>query len=230
MRKHIRIVFLALLLVIFIGTILMSLNRQRSFIKSRDLPTQTIKLDNTNYKLLYNYTKIDWIHWRFTSPVYKVKELNPYDAYFVLDESQTVIVDLDACIRTSSGKIYVNDTEKIPNDFHSDKICAVTISQFTLDLTKEEMQILEKMCCDPDDYTLLEEQPDFYLEEGWPKLWTPHFYIDGLEGLSYCDLPLAKASNGDYYIMDNYRGAIAKVPENIALKIDKAFEENSVEF
>lgn len=236
MKKRIRICFCVLLFALFAVTILMSWNSQNGFAKTLDLPTQTERLNSMDYRLLYDYTDIDL--WSFTQPVYKVKEYNPYDAYYILDDSQSVVVDLDACIGISSGKIYVKDPEKVPKTLHSEKICAVSLSEafskihIPLDLTNEEIQVLEKLVF-PDDYCPpLKEQPEFCLDSDndLPKQRYVNFHIDGLKGLYYYRLALAKATNGDYYIMHSYEGAEAKVPENIALKIDKAFQEQSVQF
>lgn len=119
------------------------------------------------------YTNIDWysLHVDETQLLYKVREYNLFNDYYVLDESQSVVVDLGYAMH-GSGKIYIDDINKLPTVCHSDKLSKIVLINYrngltvTPNLTSEEVLELEKLAIlnDNDTEEELETENLFYLK------------------------------------------------------------------
>ena len=222
--------------------------------KHYNLPQETVELEKSlfTYTKLeeYNifndicyYTNIDWYDLSTTKPIYKVKENNLFKDYYVLDENHSVLVDTFMTpAHGAGGTIYVDDVSKLPRNYHSDKISKVVLSNydfsFTLSLSPEEILELEKMAIS--NGSNLENPSEFeeliVFAENDPYYWIFQFHIKDLDGLYYrANNFLYKSVNGKYYIGDWWYGAqhgymCAEIPEHIAKKIDKSFEEANIKF
>lgn len=220
--------------------------------KQYELPEETIELEKsliTYTKLeywsfpidIYFYTDISWLDLDIDKPLYKVKDCNLFNDYYVIDESQSVVVDL-AYAMHGAGKIYVDDVSKLPASYHSDKLSKVVIDNYDYsndtrleifpDLTSSEITELERMACIfYDDYKLFEMEEDLVSTNDRANTWKIKFHIKDLEGLYYygeCDL--YKSVSEKYYIGYSKRRMHTEVPKHIAVKIDKAFEDANIEF
>lgn len=224
------------------------------FAKFYGLPEETVELEKSLFtytKLeeysIFNdicyYTNIDWYDLHSTKPIYKVKENNLFKDYYVLDESQSVLVDtFMTSTHGDGGAIYINDTSKLPRNYHSDKISKVVLSNydfsFTLNLSSEEILELEKLAIS--DESNLENPSEIEnliaFSENDPYFWIFQFHIKDLEGLYYrANNFLFKSVNGKYYIGDWWYGAksgymYTEVPEHLAKKIDKSFDDAGITF
>ena len=217
--------------------------------KQYELPEETIELEKSliTYTALEEfvilndicyYTNIDWYDLNIDKPLYKVKDYNIFNDYYVIDESQSVVIDL-AYATVGAGKIYIDDISKLPKNHHSDKLSKAVFLEY-----------------DSESETYIEVCPDFTLEEVTEisKLSDPHsnepldinvltyddvpnhfsvpikFCIKDLDGLFYnTDGYLYKVFNGKYYMGWKDGLLFAEIPEHLAKKIDKAFEKANIE-
>ena len=221
------------------------------FAKHYNLPQETVELEKslaTYTKLeywsfpidIYFYTDIDWHYLNTTNPIYKVKENNLFEDYYILDESQSVLVDTSRAALGDGGIFYVDDINKLPRYYHSDKLSKVVLFNYgndlavTLDLTPEEVLELEKLAFSETEN--FEVNNLIFSNENKPYLWTMQFHIKDLEGLYYSPWDdLYKSIDGKYYIGQYWYGSekgymYAEIPEHIAKKIDKSFEEANIKF
>ncbi len=225
--KRIILSILGILFAFVLLTTFLISKKINDFANSKNLPIRTISLMDYHYSSLSQYTNIDLMYWGFETPIYKVKEYNPYNDYWVVDDEQSIVVDLEAY--WGDGEIKVKDILKIPSNFHSDKISKVSLSTsfkekiVYLDLTLEEVLELEKMVFSSDD-----EFPTAYEDnsnETTGETWFVRFHIKDIESLYYYDYGLVKSTNGNYYT-----GSGIVIPDSIASKIDEAFQNANVEF
>ncbi len=221
--------------------------------KHYNLPQETIELEKslaTYTKLeywsfpidIYFYTDIDWHNLHTTKPIYKVKENNLFKDYYVLDESQSVLVDTFIAADSMSGAFYVDDINKLPRNYHSNKISKVVLSNydtdysFALNLTYEETLELEKLAIFDDLGETVKFENLISYSENDPYYWCFEFHIKDLEGLYYDSrFNLFKSVDGKYYIGNwlyggEYGEMYIEVPEHLAKKIDKSFEDAGVKF
>lgn len=221
--------------------------------KHYNLPQETVELEKslvTYTKLeywsfpidIYFYTNIDWHDLHTTKPIYKVKENNLFKDYYVLDESQSVLVDTFIAADSMSGVFYVDDINKLPRNYHSNKISKVVLSNyekdfsFALNLTHEEALELEKLAIFDDLGESLEFERLISYSENDPYYWCFEFHIKDLEGLYYDSrFNLFKSVDEKYYIGNwlyggEYGKMYIEVPEHLAEKIDKSFEDAGVKF
>ena len=222
--------------------------------KYYELPEETVELEKnliTYTKLeywsfpidIYFYTNINWLEIKTTTPLYKVKDYNLFNDYYILDESQSVIVDL-GCATHGDGTIYIDDISKLPANYHSDKLSKVVLANhetdlsLELNLTVDEVLELEKLAFpnDNDKQEDLEFGKLIMAGENEPYDWSIQFHIKDLEGLYYYPWhTFYKSVDGKYYIGDWYYGTgnghmYVEIPEHLADKIDKSFEDANIEF
>lgn len=222
--------------------------------KAYELTEETVELEKSlitytgfeEYSFINDihwYTNIDWHHLGIVKPIYKVKEHNLFDDYYILDKSQSVVVDLTCAIH-GLGKIYVDDIRKLPADYHSDKLSKVVLTNYDTDfslelnLTSDEILELEKIAFlnDNDIQEDLEFGKLVMSGENEPYYWCLQFHIKDLEGLYYYPwYDLYKSIDGKYYIGDWWYGAeeghmYLEIPEHLAKKIDKSFEDAGISF
>lgn len=226
--------FFTITLLIIVAIAYSTSNYIKKIAYSNELPTDEIQLENkmNTYHSLYNNSNIYRIHWGFTEPIHKIKENNPYNDYWIIDENQSAIVDVYACVPTSDGKIYVDDISKIPRNYHSDKVSNVSLycgETIYLNLTNDEVLALEKLVFNENIERL--NITNFCLNDKnlW-QLYEIRFHIKELEGLYYSDGKLAKSIDGNYYITQDYAYAYAEIPKEIGEKIDIAFQQANMEF
>ena len=217
------------------------------------LPKEAVKLERSlityteleEYSILNDicwYTNIDWHNWGTTQPIYKVKEYNLFNDYYVLNENQSVILDFTYAIH-GSGKIYIDDISKLPKNYHSDKLSKAVIYKYSpydendwelcLDLTPSEVTEFEKLttCLDDNEYELYDIEEKLISDENFIQKWSIQFHIKDLEGLYYyADCELYKTTDGKYYVGEGINRVHTEVPEYIAVKIDKAFKDTGVTF
>ena len=219
-------------IILFAGIIFLLIthfkaNVIKEFANNKNLPTQTIKLMDYNYSSLSQYTNIDLMYWGFETPIYKVKEYNPYNDYWIVDDEQSIVVDLEAY--WGNGEIKVKDISRIPSNFNSDKISKVSLSTLFkekivyLDLTLDEISELEKIV-----FPGVEDFPksDSYdSNDIVSEKWFVRFHIKDIESLYYYDYGLVKSRDGNYYTVS---GII--ISDSIAAKIDEAFQNANVKF
>lgn len=221
--------------------------------KHYNLPQETVELEKslaTYTKLeywsfpidIYFYTNIDWYDLHTTKPLYKVKENNLFKDYYVLDENQSVLVDTFTAADSMYGVFYVDDIKKLPFGYHSDKISKVVLSNydtdlsFALNLTHEEALELEKLAIFDDLGDPLEIEALISYSKNDPYYWCFEFHIKDLEGLYYDSrFNLFKSVDGKYYIGNwlyggKYGNMYVEVPEHLAKKIDKSFENTGISF
>lgn len=214
------------------------------FAKFYELPEETVKLEKslaTYTKLeywsfpidIYFYTNIDWYDIETAEPLYKVKEYDLFNDYYTLDESQSVLVDTFRARDGISGVFYVDDINKLPKDYYSDKWSEIVFSQYDKekdtyiqiypDLTSNEISELSKWVVPPD-------YPDDLKTEEIESIWYINFSIRDLKGITVCpdEIRLCKSIDGKYYIGWWDGSPFAEVPEQIAIKIDKAFEDAGI--
>lgn len=217
------------------------------------LPQETVELEKSlaSYTKLeywsfpidiYFYTDIDWHDLHTTKPMYKVKENNLFKDYYVLDENQSVLVDTFRATDGMGGVIYVDDIDKLPHNYHSNKISKVVLSNydtdfsFTLNLTHGEVLELEKLAIFSDLGEPLEFESLISHSENDPYYWCFEFHIKDLGGLYYDSrFFLFKSVVGKYYIGNwlyggEYGKMYIEVPEHLAKKIDKSFEDAGISF
>lgn len=211
-----------------------------------ELPEETVELEKsliTYTKLeywsfpidIYFYTDINWHDIGTSKPLYKVKDYNLFNDYYVLDESQSVIVDLGYATH-GDGTIYIDDISKLPRDYYSDKWSEVVFYfydndkkatvEICPDLTADEVSELSK-------FSVIPAYPDtLETEELIKGGWGIQFNIKNLEGMYFCSnkSSLSKSIDGKYYISSWDGEPFAEVPENIAIKIDKAFKNAGITF
>lgn len=213
--------------------------------KQYELPEETVVLEKSlssymvfEYHFSYLFSNINWYNWNTNEPLYKVKENNLFKDYYVLDESQSIVVDLSrAMYGLGSGTIYVDDITKIPNNYNSNKLSKVVFSHYfgeecleiTPELTTDEVTEIEILATqDYDEYIYGIELTS---NENGFSYWGMDFYIKDLEGLSYsARWSLSVSTDGNYYIVSGSGGILAEIPEHISVKIDKAFEEAGISF
>lgn len=205
------------------------------------------KLEHWSFPIdIYFYTDIDWYDLHTTKPLYKVKENNLFKDYYVLDKSQSVLVDTfkasDGSSGGAGGIIYVDDINKLPHNYHSDKISKVILSNyntdfsFQLNLTPDEVLELERLAILDDLGDPLEFEELISCSENDPYYWHFEFHIKDLEGLYYDSrFYLFKSIDGKYYIGhwlygSKYGNMYIEIPEHLAKKIDKSFEDAEVKF
>lgn len=221
--------------------------------KHYNLPQETVELEKnlaTYTKLeywsfpidIYFYTDIDWHNIHTTKPTYKVKENNLFKDYYILDESQSVLVDTFRAAGGLDGVFYVDDAKKIPRNYHSDKISKVVLSNyetnlsFTINLTPKEIIELEKLAILDELGEPLEIENLVSYSENDPYYWCFEFHIKDLEGLYYDSrFNLFKSVNGKYYIGNwlyggKYGVMYVEIPEHLARKIDISIENAGIEF
>lgn len=214
--------------------------------KYYELPEETVELEKnliTYTKLeywsfpidIYFYTNINWHEIKTTTPLYKVKDYNLFNDYYILDESQSVIVDLGYATH-GDGTIYINDISKLPKDYYSDKWTEIIFSAYDKendtnieicpDLTSDEIWELSKWVIPPDYPDTLETED---LING---SWGICFSTKDLQGMSFCPnkIFLHKSIDGKYYIGFWDGSPFVEVSEQIAVKINKAFEDAGIEF
>lgn len=218
--------------------------------KQYELPEETVELEKSlitytdlGYWDFFNdilyYTNIDWHYWSTSTPIYKVKEYNLFNDYYVLDESQSIVVDL-AYAMHGTGKIYIDDISKLPENHHSDKLSKAvflkydseseTYIEICPDFTENEVTEISKLS-DPHSNEPLEIDVLTYDNIPNHKVFPIKFYIKDLEGLFYrTDGYLYKVFNGKYYMGWKDDVLFSEVPEHLAKKIDKAFEDAGMEF
>lgn len=222
--------------------------------KAYELTEETVELEKSlitytgfeEYSFINDihwYTNIDWHHLGIVKPIYKVKEHNLFDDYYILDKSQSVVVDL-TCAMHGLGKIYVDDIRKLPANYHSDKLSKVVLANYDTDfslelnLTSDEVLELEKIAFlnNNDIQEDLEFGKLVMSGENEPYYWCLQFHIKDLEGLYYYPwYDLYKSIDGKYYIGDWWYGAEEghmhiEIPEHLAKKIDKTFENAGISF
>ena len=220
------------------------------------LPTETVNLEKSlitykritshysNFSEINKYTNIDSYDWHTSTPLFMVKEYNPLYNYYTLNENQSVIVDSDCFYRTY-GTLYIDDTSKIPRNYHSDKLSKVVLFNYlndltiTPDLSADEVLELEKLAIINDNDTKEELQIEKLIlsNNNNTCCWMFQFHIKDLEGLYYTsDYNLYKSTNGKYYIgtydyfSDKDACIYQEIPEYIGIKIDKAFENAEIKF
>ncbi len=223
--------------------------------KAYELPEETVALKKSlltyteleEYSILNDvcwYTNIDWYDWNTTKPLYKVKEYNLFNDYYILDENQSVVIDLGYAMH-GVGKIHIDDINKLPQFYHSDKISKIVLFNYrneltiTPNLTPNEVLELEKLAIlnDNDTKEELEIEELVLSNENDACCWMFQFHIKDLEGLYYTsDYSLYKSTNGKYYVgtyklfSDGDACIYQEIPEYIGVKIDKAFEDAWVKF
>ena len=246
-----------LILIISVFGVIESNNNIKAA-KAYELPEETIALKKsllTYTKLeeysIFNdvcyYTNIDWysLNADETQLLYKVKEYNLFNDYYILDEGQSVVVDLGYAMH-GSGKIFIDDIDKLPQTCHSDKLSKVVLINYrndgltvTPDLTPEEVLELEKLAIlnDNDTDEELSTEKLVLSKNNKCSFWNFQFHIKDLEGLYYTSkYNMYKSTDGKYYVgtyklFSNGDACIYKeIPENIGIKIEIAFKEAGIEF
>lgn len=252
-----RITALAVFILVIIIFGVFEAKDNLEYAKHFELPEETIELEKsllTYTKLeygsfpidIYSYTNINWYHIHTTKPLYKAKENNLFKDYYVLNESQSVLVDTikanEDSFSGAGGIIYVDDAEKLPNSYHSDKISKIKLANyntnfsFQLNLTPDDILELERLAIPDDLGDTLEYKELISHSENNPYYWCFEFHIKDLEGLYYdSSFDLFKSIDGKYYIGEwlyggKYGHMYTEIPEHIAKKIDKSFENSGIKF
>ncbi len=221
-----------------------------------NLPQETVELEKnlvTYTKLeywsfpidIYFYTNIDWHDLHTAKPIYKVKENNLFKDYYVLDESQSVLVDTFNATDSMSGVFYVDDINKLPRNYHSNKLSKAVLFNYNNDLTitpvlsPDEVLELEKLAIlnDNDTDEELATEKLILSKDNECCFWNFQFHIKDLEGLYYTShYNMYKSTDGKYYVgtlklFSPGEACIYKeLPESIGIKIEKAFEDAGIKF